>query len=236
MAYIKTKEELKNFILRKLGSEAHKVEISDENWEDIYNESLKYLYEYFDEAVVEKTMVLELNKVTDIKLNENIIAVHSMHTSANDLGLYLAYPGLSPVLDFVSDGDRNAVSSYLATMTYIRELQQVFEKKVYFKFNSETHRLIIGEPITKCIIVVLEAEDELSLLNSRYFHLILEANFWNTWANNVGGKYKGWTVGNGMEINVEGMRERYNTLMEQIKDSIENDEFSFLGPIRLNSL
>jgi len=236
MAYITNITQLKEYILRQLGSESHIVEISDINWNDIYNSSLKYLMEYFDEAVNEKTVLLELNNIQDMVLNEKIMGVKDIRTTANDLGLYLAYPGVSPIFDFVSDGDRTSVSSYLATMSYIRQIDETFRKQVFFRFNAETHRLTIGESIASCLLLVFEAEDPISLYNSRYFHKILEANAWKTWAVNTGGKYNGMTIGNGLTINTDGMNQKYLDLMSEIKDAIDGDEFSFLGPIRLNSL
>lgn len=236
MAYLTTPTELKDFILRKLGSEAHKVELSDLNWDDIYAESMKYLLEYFDEAVHEKIVLLELNKVQDIKLNSKIQVVKDILVSDNDLGLYLAYPGISPIYDFMVDGDRTSVSSYLTTINYMRQIQETFRKHIKFNFNSETKRLLIGEPINSCVLIALESEDEADLYNSRYFHKILEANCWKSWAVNAGGKYNGMTIGNGMTLNIEGMLKNYEDLMQEIKDSVENDEYSFLGPMRLNSL
>lgn len=233
--YITTNLELKNFIFRKLGAEAHQIEISDQNWNDIYNESLKYIYEYFADSVNEKTILVSINNVRDITLDSTIYAVKEMLVSKNDLGLYLAYPGISPIFDFVSSGDRGAVSSYLATMSYIREIRQTFQKFVHFKFNSESKRLIIGEEVTSAILVILEAETESNLFNSDYFHKVLEAKCWKAWMSNTG-KYKEIQIGNGLTLNRDDMKENYNSLMEEIQDSIENDEYSFLGPIRLNSI
>lgn len=233
--YITTETELKNFILRKLGSEAHRIEISDLNWADIYNTSVKYLYEHFADSVNEKAILVEVNNSRDLILNNSIIAVQKLYTSKNDLGLYLAYPGLSPIYDFVSSGDRGAVGSYLATMSYIRNIKETFQKYVHFKFNPESHRLILGEEISTALLVVLETEDITELYNSEYFHKILEARAWKSWAVNTG-KYSEIQIGNGQTINRDDMKENYNELMEEIKSAIENEEYDFLGPIRLNSL
>jgi hypothetical protein len=235
MAYITNETELKEYILRRLGSEAHRVEISDTNWDDIFNTSSKYLYEHFADAVNEKAVLVEVNNSRDLILNDNIIAVQDIHVSTNDLGLYLAYPGISPIYDFVSSGDRGAVSSYLTTMSYIREIQQTFKKYVHFKFNPESKRLILGEEVLSALLIVQEKEDITLLYNSEYFHKILEANAWRIWATNTG-KYAQIQIGNGQTINREDMKERYQELMEEIKSSIENEEYDFLGPIRLNSL
>jgi hypothetical protein len=235
MSYITTETELKDFIFRKLGTEAHVVEVSDLNWTDIYNTSLKYIYEHFSDSVNEKAVIVELNDVTDIILDSKIMTVQKMFVSENDLGLYLAYPGISPIYDFVSSMDRGAVSSYISSMSYIREIQQTFQKYIHFKFNSETKRLILGEPVKSAVFIVLETEEPENLYNAEYFHKILEANTWKTWMVNTG-KYQNIQIGNGLTINRDDMKENYQELMQELKDSVENEEYDFIGPIRLNSL
>ena len=235
MKYINSETELKDFIFRKLGSEAHRVEISDANWADIYNTSIKYLYEHFADAVNEKAVLIDVNNAQELQLNDSVIAVTDIHTSTNDLGRYLAYPGISPIFDFVTTGDRGAVSSYLATMSYIREIQQTFEKYIHFKFNPESHKLFLSEKILSALIVVQEAEDITELYNSRYFQMILEAKAWKTWSVNTG-KYTNIQIGNGQTINRDDMKANYSELMDEIQSAIDNEEFDFMGPIRLNSL
>lgn len=235
MAYITSETELKEYIFRKLGSEAHIIELSDLNWADIYATGSKYLFEHFADAVNEKAILVDVQNSRDLILSENILAVNNIYVSQNDLGLYLAYPGVSPIYDFVSSGDRGAVSSYIATMSYIREIQQTFQKYIHFKFNPESHRLLLGEEVLSAVLIVQEAEDIQELWNSEYFHKILEARAWKAWSVNTG-KYQQIQIGNGQTINRDDMKENYNELMEEIKSAIENEEYDFLGPIRLNSI
>ena len=54
------------------------------------------------------------------------------------------------------------------------------------------------------------------------------------WRDNVS-KFKGSTIGNGVTLNTEHMKEKYIELSEKIDRQIESEEFDFLKPRKISN-
>ena len=88
MNYITNKTELKEYILRQLGSESHIVEISDTNFDDIYNKALNYLYERSSDGVIRKVVLIDGITEKDIFLNNNVMSINKIVTIVINVGPY----------------------------------------------------------------------------------------------------------------------------------------------------
>lgn len=233
--YITTKEELKEYILRQLGSESHRVEISDANFNDIYNKSLDYFYEHANDGVNRKLVIIEANGQRELTLNENIMTIKYVATdnSAYTTVTPAYYKGVSPIYDLLR-GDVYDTSTYLIFTETIKEYQKLFNKKIDYSFNTQTKTFIINEDdVSNIMLDYYEAEDESLVYENELFQKLLERDCWKQWKINTQGKYIGSTIGNGVEINGEFMMTMYNQLDEEIKESVINEEYDFLFPTKI---
>lgn len=231
MSYINTKPELKDYIFRRLGSEAHRVEVSDTNFDDIYNKVLNHVYEYTNDAVIRKTILVnDINDQQIYTLPDNVVAINGIYTGSQYFNTSVYYPGISPVYDFLRSGSAYNTTSYLIFVEQTREIRNLFRKKVNYDFNYESKKISLGEKLSDQLLFdIYEAEDETFLYESDIFLLSLERDCWRQWSVNTS-KYRGSTIGQGVEINAEFMTEQANRLEDQIKESIENEEYDFISP------
>jgi hypothetical protein len=231
--FINSYEELQEFIFRKLGSEQHTVELSDDNFSDIFKESLKFLRNYTNDGANEKYVVYELNNEKEIILNDNIFAVLDMYAPTTFVNSNLFYPGYSPVYDFLKMSSMDT-SAYLVFTEQMKDIRDLFRKRVSYKFNTQSKKLVLHESITgKMLFKILEMEEEQYLYDSELFLKLIERDCWGQWAINIGAKYRGSSIGNGIELNTDFMMEKYNKLDEEIKAEMDSETYDFLAPFKI---
>lgn len=232
--FINSYNDLHDYIFRQLGSEQHRVEISDQNFLDIYNRNVKYINNYVSDAVNEKNIMYTLNNERELYLADNIIAVTDIVTSVNFSDSNIAYPGINAQYDFLNMNSPDT-SAYLVFVEQLHDIRNLFRKRISFRYNSETKTLILDEAVkAKVIFRILETEDISYLYDMRIFLLLLERDCWKQWLTNVGGKYLGSSIGNGILINSEYMKEKYKELDELIKQETEDSQYEFLAPFKIN--
>lgn len=231
--YINNKTELKDFIFRQLGSEAHKVEISETNFNDIFNKSLDYLHERTDDGVIRKLVIIDTNGETDIVLNQNIMGIRKLVTGDSffNSSETAFISGISPVYD-IFRGDDVSASSYLILNEQLDEVRRLFTKSVGWDFNTQSKRLILNETVSSIMLDMYEAEDEALLYENELFLMLLERDCWKQWYRNTH-KYDGSTIGNGVTINGQMMLDSYDQLDADIKEARDNEEFDFMAPRKI---
>ena len=100
--FINDYTELKALIFRKLGSESFTIEISDDNFTDIYNINLKYLQEHTEDAVNKKYVITDFNSEKDIQLADNVLAVTHIFLNQDNINLdSYYYPSIAPTYNFL---------------------------------------------------------------------------------------------------------------------------------------
>ena len=231
--YITSEAELKAFIFRRLGSEKHNVEISDDNWSDIYNTNIKYLKEYSSDVVYEKYYLVDIGENTELTLDDNCLSVNFIKEKGVGSELSIDYTIASPFYDFMMYGDYEIGSIY-TFRDDIKEIKKVIAKPVKYDFSTSSKQLRILEDLeeTELFLNVTMAEDVDTFYNEHFFHLLLERDCWKYWISNSS-KYRGSKIGNDIELNVEYFKEKYQELKEEIKEAQENEEFDMLRPIKL---
>lgn len=231
MNYITNIVELKEYILRQLGSEAHRVEISEKNFEDIYNSSLNFMYERVDDAVNRKVSIINTLNSKDFIMNSNIMSIKRIVGSSTITGglTNYSYSGISPIYDMLK-GDITDTSTYLIMTERIKEYSKLFSEKVDYSFNSQSKRLIINsKEISSFLVDYMEVEDAELLYENELFLKHLEMQCWKKWSVH-NKKYLGSTIGNGVTINSDYMQEMYQSLKEEIENDIENEAYDFIAP------
>ena len=235
MNYITDKDSLKEYILRQLGSESHIVEISESNFDDIYNKALNYLYERSSDGVIRKVVIIDGVTEKDIFLNSNVMSINKIVTTSNsyyDINQLNYISGISPVYDLFRGYDVQT-SSYIVLHEKIKEVNKMFQKATNYDFNSQTKRLVLQTSLKQFVMDYFEAEDEILLYENELFLKFIERDCWKQWAINVNGKYLGATIGNGVELNSEFMMQMYRDLDDEIKASVEEETYDFLSPRKI---
>lgn len=232
MDYITNETELKNYILRQLGSEAHRVEISDTNWDDIYNKTMNFAFERVDDAVIRKTAIIQTLGSKDLLLDSKVMSINRLigDSKVSSTVSTYAYAGISPLYDLIR-GDVYDTTTFLIMTERVKEYSKLFNEKVDYNFNSQSKRLIIhSKSLNSFMIDYNEIEDESLLYENEMVLKYAEMLAWKTWANHVGAKYTGSTIGNGVTLNFDYMVSQYDKLKEEIDKDIEDDTYSFLAP------
>ncbi len=233
--YITSKAELKAYIFRLMGSENNRIEISTTNFDDIYNKCLNHMYEYSDDSVNKKTIIVDNNTSKELILDSSVIAINKLIASSSYYNsTTLSYPGISPYYDFLRMGVDNATSTYLVYTESMRDIRNTFRTQIEWSFNAETKTLELGTIEKRFVLDIYESADELLLYEHDYFLKLIERDCWIQWYNNTLGKYIGATIGNGVTINGEYMLSRVEKLDEELKESVDTDEYNFLAPRPIN--
>lgn len=231
MYYINTKDELKDYIFRRLGSESFQIEISDKNWDDIFNASINFMFERSDDAVNRKLAIIETDS-KEFFLNNNVMSISRIsgpNLISTSITTY-AYAGISPLYDLLR-GDIYDTSTFLIMTERIKEYQKLFNEKIDFSFNTHSKRLNILSPIKKMFMIdYFCVEDENLLYENELLLKYIEMLSWRTWAMNVGSKYVGSTIGNGVTINFNHMMDMYRELKQDIENDIVNETYDMLLP------
>lgn len=232
MGYITDATKLKSFIFGKLGGRKHRINITDDDWDDIVGENLKYLKDYSSDVVYDEFIQVNVNN-KELRLPENVVNVKFVKeprvetTFSSTLLL-----GASPVYDYIMTGD-SFVSDVYVFRDNMKQIRQVMNKHVKFNYNTESKILRLSKDCTNVWIGVTKAEDIDELYNNHFFHLLLERDCWQRWVDN-NSKFAGATVGNGIELNVEHYEKRYQELKDEIKESQSEEEFDLLRPVKLS--
>lgn len=232
MDYITNKTELKNYIFRQLGSEAHRVEISDSNWNDIYNKTMNFAFERVDDAVIRKTAIIQTYNQKDLILDSKIMSINRLlgDSKVSSTVSTYAYAGISPLYDLIR-GDVYDTTTFLIMTERVKEYSKLFNEKVDYNFNSQSKRLIIhSKNLNSFMIDYNEIEDETLLYENEMVLKYAEMMAWKTWARNVGAKYQGSTIGNGVTLNFDYMISEADKLKEEIDNDIENETYDMLLP------
>ena len=232
MEYITNETELKAYIFRQLGSEAHRVEISDNNWNDIYNKTMNFAFERVDDAVNRKVAIIQTNNLKDLILDTKVMSINKLigESKVSSTVSTYAYAGISPLYDLIR-GDMYDTTTFLIMTERVKEYSKLFNEKVDYNFNSQSKRLVIhSKALSSFMIDYNEIEDEALLYENEMVLKYAEMMAWKTWARNVGAKYQGSTIGNGITLNFDYMISEADKLKEEIDNDIENETYDILLP------
>ncbi len=240
VSYITTKQELFDYILRQLGSEINEIHVTSTNMEDIFQRSLKYFREYGSDAVVDINMILSIaNNAREIILDPKIVTINKVlqdNDSSFDFGSPNAFAfGLySPISDFLFTGINVETSSIVTYRENYKEIRRLRYNKADYDYNPETNKLVLYEDLDKIFMNVTVIEDEDTIYDSEFFLLLMERGAWEMYENNTS-KYLNSTIANGISLNTEFFAKKYLELDEKITEARDNEEFDYLGPIRVSN-
>jgi hypothetical protein len=148
MALPTTRQEFKDYCLRKLGAPVLKINVSDEQVDDRVDEALKYYYDYhFDgsEKIYYKHLVTSQDKVNKyIVLPENILGavnIFPIGTGLNTNNLFNIRYQIA-LNDLYTLTSVSMVPYYMA-LTHIQLLEQLLVGQQPLRYNRHTNKMYI---------------------------------------------------------------------------------------------
>jgi len=229
MARLDTKEKLREYIKRRLGSPYVRVDLTEDHLNDCIEKAIgEYSYYAYD-GVIEGTLLVELEKGKfEYKLNPRIHAVTGLECSSVystfiniPAGYTLAQnPITLNMQDNVSNIDIQSMTQRMAKMSNLRN---IFDVKVNFDYNSNNSTLYFFEEPTSSVAVLeiamdYEPEEIDGIYNNNFIKKMAEAEAWITWSN-VTGKYSSQIV-SGAEINYADMQSKGETMRDNAKEEL----------------
>lgn len=239
--YLNSIDDLKAFIFRKLGSQIHVVEVTDEQWQDITEDAQSYFYDYSDFGTYKQLVVVEPNGARDIKLSDDVVAVsecYGMDDAPNVANMAYPSSSLYYLLSVNGGGDQIQMSAYVVMRQYLNMFKDLFREPVIYDFNSESKMLRLARAdYSKMAFRLVTKEDINELVNNVFFKLIVEMKVLRQWADNINLKYdtsNASIMGNGLKLNPDRMNEKADKIEDRIEKGLESDEWgSLLAPKKL---
>ena len=237
--YLSNVADLKSYIFRKLGSQIHTVEVTDEQWDDIIENSSRFFYDYSDWGSYKQFIVIEPNGQMEVELADSVVAISDCYGIDDAPNVAnMAYPSSSIyyLLSVNGGGDQIQMSAYVVMRQYLNTFKDLFREPIIFDFNTESKRLRFGRSdYNKVAFRVVTTEDIDEIVNNYLFKLVVEMNTLRQWADNINIKYdtsSASIMGNGLKLNPDRMNQKADSIQERIDKGIDEDEWGSLIPIK----
>jgi len=197
-----------NYCKRMLGSPVLNVEVSDEQFEQIIEDSVQDFQRYtYGEATYRDIMVISLSagtsayqldstidSILDIKLTFGNNGINDLFTAQHQLlyndwiqGNYPAGSGGSN--GAAGLGGSMVMSNYDTAMIYLKEIADHFQRTYTCDFNPNSYILRVWPtPNTnsKAMLTIFKKEDAINLYNNALFKKLVIARSRIMWGNNLG--------------------------------------------------
>jgi len=258
-----TQTELKEFIFRQLGSDAHDIEISEASFIDIANRAYIEHSDYSSECIerkvvqvfstdttidengdtivnpsltfqlpVETVSVLEVHQLDGVKINGS----GNIDTMFDDANLYVPV-SMKSLITGVNGGNMTTVFEQKNRLDQLNALSNFGVDTLAYDYNKLTRKINIltDDVITNTLAVLINSRIPIENVSDDYnFQLLLLSKMWRFWATIIGAKYdvsQSSIMGNGLHLNVPYMIERADTLLDEYKQRIEDNELNSAIPI-----
>ena len=227
MAKTDTKEKLISYIRRRCGEPLIKVEVSDDQLDDIIDEVIVKFSEFAYDGQEVKSMLRPIFEgVKEYKLDNRIASILDLRvsrrsTSVAIAGLYTVPPGYTPTL---TSGAMMKMADFETTLVNISRFDMMFDIRPNYNFNSNNKIITFLEDMNgypnALIQVALEYEpnDVDLIFNHPWIKDMCVAQAKVQWGNNVG-KYTG-TLINGNTINYADIKSDGQTDIERLNEEL----------------
>lgn len=220
--------ELKQYILRKLGSPVINIEITDDQLEDCIDEAVKEFVENHSCGVNVGFIPLTLEQdVIEYELDDNVQAVLNI-LSTNNITLDADDPLLIKTF-YVGNTLYDMYRPDLIDVEVFRQtfklVEQQFDIPILFDFNATTKKLILHAPPTANTNVFLKiyaAEENVSkILNDLWIKKYAVELSRLQWGDNLS-KYTAVSLPGGAQFNYDGILARAKEEIEKLKEELED--------------
>jgi len=240
--YIKSKKELKDYILRRLGYPVINVELTKEQLDDIINETLEKFVEVAYPGIQLRLGWLKVQENQQkYKLPYEVMAVVKVYGPGELTSMMSGPFGFNAVLakqlESVYFSKADLVSIELIR-EYVSTLDVMFSKHVEYDFNTMTKELYFLTPVKSDQIygiLFYESVDEQEnphVYDHRWIKKYATELARLQWGRNLL-KYAGSMLPSGLQINVEGIiseaKEELAKLEEELEDKYQLPIDFFIG-------
>ena len=172
MAQPTTRNELKEYILRKLGSPVIEINVADEQVDDRIEEAVSFWREYHyngSQLIYLKHEITADDIVNGyITLPTDILGISGIFNinASTSVGSGMFNVNYQFVLNNVEDMNAYGMSNYYMTMQHIGMMQEVLVGMQHVRYNRHVNRLFIDtskENVIEGNIVLVEAYDILCI-------------------------------------------------------------------------
>lgn len=215
MANPASRQQLKEYCLRRLGEPVVDVNVDDEQLEDRIDDALKFYQDYhYDgtERIFLKHQITAADKTNKyIEINDNIIGVirvFDIGDSLNSSNLFnIRYQiHLNDLFDFTS----STYVPYVTAMRHVEQLEEIFVGKKPIRFNRHQNRLHIEMDwetdvlVDEYIIVeayrILDPNTYTDVYGDRWLREYTTQLFKRQWGENLK-KFEGMQLPGGLQFN-----------------------------------
>jgi len=242
MANPTSREELKQYCLRRLGAPVVDINVDDEQLEDRIDDALKYYQDYhFDgtEHIYLKHQITAEDKTNEyIPIPEAVIGVvrvFDIGDSVNSSNLFnIRYQiHLNDLFDFTS----TTYVPYVTAMRHVEQLEEIFVGKQPIRFNRHKDRLNIdmdwtddvqvGEYIIIEAYRILDPNTFTDIWSDWWLRQYTTSLFKRQWGSNLK-KFEGMQLPGGMTFNGQQLYQEAEEEIQRLEQEMIN---SFSLPV-----
>lgn len=241
MAQLSSRDQLKDYCLRKLGFPVINIEIDDQQIEDRIDDALEFMFEYNYNLVERKYLAVQITQTDidngyvsmpvgiDVLAVSRILPLRNSGTNANYLFDMEYHITANEVLRSVGTGDASyfyIVKQHLATIADIFNARSMHEfrrytDKLYFEFDPSVRLAPDQYIVLECHVPI---DSSSRFWNDRVLRNYATALLKRQWGQNLS-KYNEVQLPGGVKLNGWQIIEEANREIQFIEEDAYNNRF-----------
>jgi len=232
-----SRDTLKEYILRRLGSGIYEVELTPDQMDDIINDTLQVFEEFIDDGVIEKKLIVKVDPgANNIILPDQVMGISEVYytettSSTNyEVDPFSIKTKFANVYDhLLTNGQSQGDLTYITVINmYYETLKDIFNPDTAFDFNPYTKELSITESNIGGIIlgmtVFWSSIESSRVYNHKFIKEYATSLAKKQWARNLS-KYSNATIVGGMELNWQQLYQEATDELDKLEEDM-NDRYS----------
>lgn len=247
MAQPQSKEEFKEYILRKIGAPVIQVNVSEEQIEDRVDEAMSFWRDYHyngSQLVYLKHKITEEDKENGyIVLPERLLGISSIFNvgASLSMGSGMFNAQYQFVLNNLSDITGYSITNYFMTMSHVSFLQEWLAGKSILRYNKHVNKLHIDGKLNLMAVgdhIIVEAYDIIdpdeysNLWTDRWLQNYASVLVREQWGLNLT-KFTGMQLVGGVQFNGEQILQEARAEREKMEEEAINNlqplTYNFIG-------
>lgn len=246
MATPSTREELKQYCLRKLGSPVIRINVADEQLEDSIDDALELFFEFHFDGQLEQFIIHELTQdeidLGRILVNDNVYSVQSVYVvnsqsnsssvgpTSSDMQVQSFFTQVMTKALGTSGGSSSGVSSFYTMNAKMAEVKQAFKMYSLDTFNLARGAVYIynnmnakaGDVVILHSFLRTTPEEFPKVWNNIWLKKYTTQLFRLQWYTNLS-KYSNVQLIGGVTLDVQGQIREVNEDLEKLKEQLRYD-------------
>lgn len=241
MATPTSRQTLKEYALRRLGSPVIEINIDDSQMEDAIDDALQLFSAYHFDGVEPAYLQHQVTQ-TDIDnsyldmdaIDSNVISVTKLFNIAvNSINMFDVSYQLA-LNDFFGTFTTGTLTNYTITKQHLGMLEDILDPEKNFRFSKVTNKLYgdfnwdddldVGDYLVIDVYRILDPETYTEIYNDRLLKQYVTALFKRAWGNNLS-KFEGVQLPGGVQFNgqriLDESKEEIDKIEEEVQDKYE---------------